>query len=84
VLTAAQLADVAVSEVPVPLTVPSFEDWWMVRCALAGPLSKILASLPEEATQAIRERAREAARSYETPQGLEFPGVALLASGRRA
>jgi hypothetical protein len=84
VLTHAGLCDVAMSEVPVPLTVPSFEDWWIVRGALAGPLTKILASLPEDTTHAICERAREAAQPYGTPQGLEFPGVALLAGGRRA
>ena len=35
--------------------------------------------------QALRERAREAVRDYETASGgLDFPGVALIASGRRA
>jgi SAM-dependent methyltransferase len=84
VLTQAQLSDVAVSELPVPLSAPSFEEWWNQRRALAGPLTKMLASMPDEAVHAIRDRARETSRAYETPQGLEFPGVALLASGRRA
>ena len=82
--TEAQLSDVVVSELPVALSVTSFEEWWIVRSALAGPLTKILASLPHDAVHAIRDRAREAVRPFETPQGLEFPGVALLASGRRA
>ena len=35
--------------------------------------------------QALRERAREAARPYETASGgLDFPGVTLIAAGRRA
>jgi hypothetical protein len=84
VLTDAQLTEVAVSEVPVPLTVSLSEDSWTVRGAPAGPLTEILASLPEEAAHSIRERTREAARPYEAPHGLEFPGVALLASGGRA
>ena len=83
VLTEAQLSDVAISEVPVPLHAESFDDWWAVRSALAGPLTKILASMPDDVVDAIRDRAHEAARAYETPRGLEFPGVALLASGRR-
>jgi ubiquinone/menaquinone biosynthesis C-methylase UbiE len=83
-LTDANLLNVVVSELPVPLSVPSFDEWWTVRSALAGPLTKILASVPDDAVRAIRDRAREAARSYETPRGLEFPGVALLASGSRA
>ena len=40
--------------------------------------------MPDEAQRALRDRAREAAVAYETPTGLEFPGVTLLASGRRA
>jgi SAM-dependent methyltransferase len=82
-LAHAGLSDVDVRELPVPLRARSFEEWWKARCALAGPLTKILASLPEEAAQAIRESAREATRPYEAPDGLEFPGVALIASARR-
>jgi hypothetical protein len=42
----------------------------------------MLASLPEEAGDALRGRLREATRPYETSAGLEFPGVTLLAAGR--
>jgi SAM-dependent methyltransferase len=83
-LADAQLSDVVVSELPVPLSARSFEEWWTARCALAGPLTQILASIPEDAIQAIRDRARDATGPYKSRQGLEFPGVALLASGRRA
>jgi hypothetical protein len=38
--------------------------------------------LPEEAAHALGARVREATRPYETPAGLEFPGVILLAAGR--
>jgi hypothetical protein len=40
--------------------------------------------MPEEAQQSLRARAREAVGAYETPNGLEFPGVTLLAAARRA
>jgi SAM-dependent methyltransferase len=82
-LTDAELTDVVVGELPVPLRASSFEEWWTRTSALAGPLAKLLASLPEDATKAIRDRAREAIRAYETPTGLEIPGVTLIASGRR-
>ena len=78
----ARLSDVSVTELSVPLRAGSFEDWWTARCALAGPLTKILASLPSDALDAIRARAQEAARPYETRHGLELPGVALLGGGR--
>jgi SAM-dependent methyltransferase len=83
-LTDADLSDVVVTEVPVPLRASSFDEWWARTCALAGPLSAILSSLPAEAAQALRTRAREAVRAYETRDGLELPGVSLLAGGRRA
>jgi SAM-dependent methyltransferase len=78
----AGLAGVAVSELPVPLRAGSLEEWWTRTSALAGPLARILASLPEGAVEALRARARDAVSAYATPDGLEVPGVALLASGR--
>jgi hypothetical protein len=83
-LDGAGLADVRVGELSVPLRAASFDEWWERTSALAGPLSAILASMPDPAVQALRERAREAVRGYETAaSGLDFPGVALIAAGRR-
>jgi enediyne biosynthesis protein CalE5 len=82
-LSDAELAEVVVSELPVPMRTASFDEWWARTTALAGPLAKMLASLPDEAAQALRTRAREAIGPYETPDGLEFPGLTLLASGHR-
>ena len=78
------LADVSVGEVPVPLHVASFEEWWSRTIALAGPISKMLALLPEDAARALEARARKAVKPYETAGGLEFPGVSLVASARVA
>src|SRR5215216_894752 len=81
----AQLRDLIgaeVDEVSVPLHADSFDAWWSRTTALAGPLSKMLAVQPPEALEAIRARAQESARVYETDDGLHFPGVSLLASGR--
>jgi len=82
-LSGAGLADVVVTELPVPLRDASFEDWWERTSALAGPLATILASLPDPAAQALRARVREATDAYRTPKGLEFPGVSLIAAARR-
>jgi hypothetical protein len=82
-LTAARLADVAVEEVEVPYVAPSFAEWWERSCALAGPLAQRLAGLPEHVAEAIRARAREAARPYEADAGFRFPGVSLVAAARR-
>jgi SAM-dependent methyltransferase len=83
-LSDAGLSEVTVTELPMTVREASFEDWWERRAALAEPLARVLASLPEDALQALRSRARDAIDAYETPTGLEFPAVTLLASGRRA
>lgn len=82
-LRGAGLADVAIEELAVSTADSSFDEWWERTCALAGPLANILASLPEAGAQALRERARNAARPYDTPHGLRFPGLTLIAAGRR-
>jgi SAM-dependent methyltransferase len=79
----AELSDVVVSEVPIALYASSFDAWWDGRRALAGPLTQILASLPADKVEAMRARAREAAKQYASPRGLQFPGIALVASGCR-
>ena len=75
---------VVVDEVSTPMQVGSFEEWWSRTLSLAGPLTTMLAALPDDAVRAIRARAEAAVGAYETPSGFEFPGVSLLASGRRA
>ena len=65
-----------------PLRAASFDEWWTRTSALAGPLAKILEALPEPAVRGLRERLQEAA-PYETPAGLELPGVSLIAAGVR-
>ncbi len=82
-LSDAGLSEVVVSELSVPYHAGSFEEWWERSSSLAGPLAQKLASLPASAVEALRVRAREAVSAYETPTGLEFPGVSLLASARR-
>jgi SAM-dependent methyltransferase len=82
-LSDAGFGGVTVSEEDVPLSAGSFDEWWTRTSALAGPLAKILDSLPAEAVDGIRGRLKDATHPYETPSGLRFPGVALLAVGRR-
>jgi enediyne biosynthesis protein CalE5 len=82
-LAEATLDDVTVSELAVPLRARSFDEWWTRTSALAGPLAALLAALPEDARQSLRARARESIGDYETPDGIEFPGVTLIAVARR-
>jgi SAM-dependent methyltransferase len=80
---AAGFADVAVTELPVPLRDVSFDAWWTRTSALAGPLANRLAAMPEPALHALRARLREAVRPYETDGVLDFPGLSLIVTARR-
>jgi hypothetical protein len=82
-LADAELAGVAVTEVPVPLRDASFDAWWTRTSALAGPLAKRLALLPETARRQLRARLQVAVQPYQTPTGLDLPGVSLLAAAHR-
>lgn len=82
-LADAELCDVDVREAPEPVRATSFEEWWTRVPSLAGPIAQVLASLPDDAREAIRDRARDALTAYEAPSGLEIPGLTLLAAGRR-
>jgi hypothetical protein len=44
---------------------------------------KMLAGLPPATVRDLRARAREAVRPYQTPSGLELPGVCLIATATR-
>jgi SAM-dependent methyltransferase len=83
-LTGAGLADVVVDELPVPLHDDGFDAWLTRTTALAGPLAKRLALLPDPARRALRARLEAAVNPYRTPSGLDFPGMSLVAAGRRA
>jgi SAM-dependent methyltransferase len=82
-MSGADLADVVVSEMAVPMRAASFDEWWTRTSALAGPLARRLEALPEQTSLALRARLVEAVEAYRTPAGLEFPGVTLIATARR-
>ena len=79
----AGFANVAVTEQPCPMRDRSFEEWWTRTCSLAGPLTARLSAMSNEDRATLSELAREATRAYEAPDGLQFPGLTLVASGRR-
>jgi ubiquinone/menaquinone biosynthesis C-methylase UbiE len=76
--------DVAINEVEAPWKGASFDEWWSVTSALAGPLTKVLEAQPPEAIEAIRSRAHDSLSKYETEDGLEIPGLTLVGTARRS
>jgi ubiquinone/menaquinone biosynthesis C-methylase UbiE len=83
-LVVAGFADVVVSPVAVPVRAGSFDEWWGRTRQIAGPLALILANLDAATRAAIERRLRAKAAPYQTAEMIELPGVALLATARRA
>lgn len=81
VLAQAGFREVTIESLPVPRRIATFEDWWRWVMALA-PIARSVASLPEQTVSRVRARAREEMAAFETGDGLEIPGLALIASGR--
>jgi SAM-dependent methyltransferase len=79
----AGFADVAVREIPSPVHASSVDDWWSVVPSLAGPIARVLASLPAEVRAAIRARVDATMADFLTADGYELPGVSILGVGRR-
>jgi SAM-dependent methyltransferase len=82
-LAGAGLGQVSVHELETPYHAASVDEWWERTCDLAGPLAQKLAELPDAKRRALRERAERAIRIYETSDGLDMPGVTLVAGGAR-
>jgi SAM-dependent methyltransferase len=83
VLRDAGFTEVSVEELALTRGDPSLDEWWQRTASLAGPLAVILGSLPPDEREQVRRRALEGARIYVTDDGVEFPAVSLVATGRR-
>ena len=82
-LSGAGFDELRLEEVEVPLHASTSEEWWTRTLAMGGPVGALVAGLPEDKQAALRDRLEQAARPYATGEGLEFPGVVLLATARR-
>lgn len=82
VLADGGLAEVAVEQVPVPFAASSFDEWWEVVPALAGPLAGVLAGLPDGVRAGIRTDAAASLVPFAVDGGgYEIPGVSLVGCG---
>jgi SAM-dependent methyltransferase len=83
ILEDAGLEAVEVDEIGVPYRASSVDEWWERTAALAGPLARRLAALPDDAARTLREQAGDAIERYRTTSGVEIPGLTLVAGARR-
>lgn len=81
VLDGGGLVEVSVREVPLPFVAASFEEWWAMVPALAGPLAVVLAGLPDDVRADIRSSAERALSVHAVGGGYAIPGVSLVGSG---
>lgn len=82
-LAGAGFSGTNVREIQTPMKASSVDEWWSVVPSLAGPLARVLGSLPAEVSAAIRARVDAALADFATPDGYELPGVSILGIGRR-
>lgn len=76
-----RFTDVTVDEVDAPARFASFDEWWSTVPALAGPLGQLLAGMPDETRDAIRDAAASALAAYAADDGsYDIPGVTLVAA----
>lgn len=78
------LTDIEIEATQVPLQSPTFEAWWTRTRAIAGPVAALIDHLDASTAAALKDHLRAAVEQYLTPDGLSFPGLALLVSARRA
>jgi hypothetical protein len=82
-LEEAGFEDVAVEDVAFTVTFPDTDTHFAHVSALAGPLAVALTAASEELRQAVRRTAADNVASFVTDDGLVFPALARVVSGRR-
>ena len=74
-------SEVTVDEIDAPARFGSFDEWWSTVPALAGPLGQLLAGMPDETRDAIRDDATTALGAYAAGDGsYDIPGLTLVAA----
>jgi len=81
-LATAGLQQIRIEEIDVPTHDASFEDYWQLRTALAGPLKGLIQALPPEQQATLKETVHARLAPYQGPDGLTIPGLAYLAIAR--
>ena len=77
-LSAAGFRDVMVREVATPMNVSSFDEWWTLVPALAGPVAPLLAGQPDDRRAGIRADAEAALDGFRSVSGYELPGLTFV------
>jgi len=82
-LAGSGFSEINVREISTSMKVSSVDEWWSVVPSLAGPIARLLGSLPAEMNAAIRARVDMVMADFATPDGYELPRVSILGVGHR-
>jgi ubiquinone/menaquinone biosynthesis C-methylase UbiE len=82
ILVEAGFDSVEVTTFDMELRDESFDSFWNLRTALAGPLQARLAALPADQATQLKEQVHAAVAPFETADGIIFPAQVLLAVAR--
>lgn len=77
-LREAGFQDVQMEEVDSPHSFTDATAYWDTISKLAGPLAVILERTPKPLVDEVKANVISAAKQYQTPQGVELPGRALV------
>lgn len=80
---AAGFRDVRSDQVRVALSCPSFEAYWELQCATAGPLRELVDGLGQQELATVRATCHAACEGFRDGDGYRFGGLALVTSARR-
>jgi SAM-dependent methyltransferase len=73
----AGFAEVEIEEVPFRWRFATQDSYWRYLTETAASASRVLRSLSPEAQDTVRERVHDAARTYHSGEGYDFPAVCL-------
>lgn len=82
-VAAAGLVRCEIDAVDVPFHAPSFDAWVEHTTALAGPVANIVNGFDAATRASYLDKLRSRVSSYESTDGLDFPGVSLVVSATR-
>jgi SAM-dependent methyltransferase len=81
-LVGAGFAEPEIEEISFRWTFADRDDYWRFLTEAAGAISPVLQALPPAVQAQVREQAHEAAESFRSGEGYDFPAVCLNAVTR--
>ena len=76
-VTGAGFAEPKIEEVPFTFSYEDFDEYWRAINELAGPLAAVIARLPEDEQQAVKEEVGKRLEQFRKNGGYEMPATPI-------